>query len=189
MIAKYSNLSRPIKIVSAIVICITLFYFIGSDSTKLKSKNAAKSVRFELPQGNNENNSRFLADRSMLSEWEIMILSIAFYESRCFDDVKNKVSSATGVLQLLNEYVDDCNRIAGYNKYSYSDRLNIDKTLEMFNMIQMHYNPEKNIYKAIKLHSVGFAEADANYIDKVMRGMDIIKRYEIIRNKLQHNQE
>jgi hypothetical protein len=47
---------------------------------------------------------------------------------------------AVGLLQIHPVMVDDVNRILGFKKYQYSDRLSDKKSIEMFNIFQRHYN-------------------------------------------------
>lgn len=88
--------------------------------------------------------------------WERLITAITYVESRNDDKAYNKKSGALGRFQMKRIYVDDVNRILKMKKikrkYSYEDRKNHKKAREMFDIIQNHYNPEKDIDKAIVLH-------------------------------------
>lgn len=86
-------------------------------------------------------------------EWECFILALTWMESRHDTLAKNPKSSALGLFQQLYVYVDDCNRILGYKKYSYKDRTCPIKSREMFDIIQGHYNPQRDLDRAINLHS------------------------------------
>ena len=46
---------------------------------------------------------------------------------------------AVGVLQLHKIYVDDANRMLGENRYSYDDRYDAAKSIEMFLIVSDHY--------------------------------------------------
>lgn len=116
-----------------------------------------------------------------LGEWQIMIMAIAWVESNYNFIAKNEHSSASGILQQVIRYVDDVNRITGYEKYSYEDRFNPEKAVEMFEIIQNHYNPDKNIRIAIRIHSSGFGDENINYRGKVYQIMEIIQKYENFR--------
>ena len=65
----------------------------------------------------------------------------------------NDFSGATGILQEVKVYVKDANRIIGKRKYHPNDRKDSLKSIEMFNIIQNHYNPHHDIEKAIELHN------------------------------------
>ena len=100
--------------------------------------------------------------------WERLVHAICMVESGCDDKAKNKVSSASGRFQMLKIYVDEVNRIEGKRIYSYNDRFNPIKAREMFDIYQQHYNPNKDIDKAIVLHR---GKASEKYIKKVKSEM------------------
>ena len=90
------------------------------------------------------------------AKWERMVDAITFVESRNDDHAYNETSGALGRFQMKKIYVDDANRISqlkGLGKrFSYHDRTDRVKAREMFDIVQEHYNPEKSINKAIRLH-------------------------------------
>lgn len=63
----------------------------------------------------------------------------------------NKVSGATGCLQLMPIQVKEANRLIGRNKYKLSDRTNRAKSIEIFHLIMRHKNPEYDIHLACKI--------------------------------------
>lgn len=71
-------------------------------------------------------------------------------------------------IQLMPVYVKDANRILGEEKYSLSDRYKRDTSIEMFNVIQDHYNPTHDIAKAIKLHNPRAGRWYYNRVIKVL---------------------
>lgn len=69
--------------------------------------------------------------------------------------------------------VDDVNRILGEDVYKYEDRMNRDKSFEMFVVFQKHYNPDFNIKNGCMMWNAGadmqpFEKASA-YYEKVMK--------------------
>lgn len=100
--------------------------------------------------------------------WERLVHAICMVESGCDDNARNKTSSASGRFQMLKIYVDEVNRIEGKRIYSYNDRFNPIKAREMFDIYQQHYNPNKDIDKAIVLHRGKVSE---KYIKKVKSEM------------------
>jgi hypothetical protein len=62
---------------------------------------------------------------------------------------------AVGPFQIHKCMVDDVNRIVGYKKFSYHDRYNYNKSLEMFNTYQRFYNPDKDIEAAARMWNGG----------------------------------
>lgn len=86
-------------------------------------------------------------------KWNKLIKAIIKVESEGKSDAVNMNSGATGVIQLMPISVNDCNRIIGKKKYRLNDRYSKDRSIEMFNILQNHYNPEHDIHKAIKIQN------------------------------------
>jgi hypothetical protein len=53
-------------------------------------------------------------------------------------------TEAVGLLQIHPVMVDECNRIAGYQKYQYSDRNSDKMSVAMFWEYQNYWNPDHN---------------------------------------------
>lgn len=100
--------------------------------------------------------------------WKRLVHAICMVESGCDDSARNPKSSASGRFQMLKIYVDEVNRIKGKRAYSYNDRLNPTKAREMFEIYQQHYNPSKDIDRAIVLHR---GKVSKKYIKKVKSEM------------------
>lgn len=101
--------------------------------------------------------------------WERLVHAICMVESGCDDNAKNKTSSACGRFQMLRVYADEVNRIKGKRAYSYNDRFDPLKAREMFEIYQQHYNPNKNIDRAIILHR---GKKSKSYIKNVKQEMN-----------------
>lgn len=111
--------------------------------------------------------------------WEHMINAIIHVESKGNEKIISKNGIHHGILQISPIIVKDCNRILGKNKFKLEDRLNKEKSIEMFNIIQNYYNPNKNIEKAIRLWNGGHKYSISKtqiYYNKV------IKHYYNIKN-------
>lgn len=100
--------------------------------------------------------------------WERLVHAICMVESGFDDSARNPKSSASGRFQMLKIYVDEVNRIKGKRAYSYNDRLNPTKAREMFEIYQQHYNPSKDIDRAIVLHR---GKVSKKYIKNVKENM------------------
>ncbi len=91
----------------------------------------------------------------------------------------NAVSgNSVGVMQITPILVKDCNQILKKKKskkrYTMADRYSVAKSKEMFLLIQSHYNPEKNLEKAIRLWNGGVKysiRATNRYYKKVLAQM------------------
>lgn len=83
-------------------------------------------------------------------DWETFIKAIVWVESRGKHDAVGKCDDV-GVLQLRRIMVDEANRIIGSNHFTYQDRLDSVKSIEMFNIVQAHRNPNYCLKKAAKI--------------------------------------
>lgn len=98
-------------------------------------------------------------------EWDNFIKALIWVESEDNCEAVGKLDDV-GVLQIRKVIVDDCNRILGYDKFSYEDRKDSLKSVEMFNIIQGYYNPEKDMHFALKLWN---SKAPVSYHKKVFK--------------------
>ena len=106
------------------------------------------------------------------TDWEIFVEALIQVESEGNPKAVGKHNDV-GILQITPIYVEEVNRIIGQNKYSLSSRNSIEKSLEMFEIYQGYYNPEKIISKAIRLHN---PRAGVEYKNKVRSEMSKIKQ-------------
>ena len=104
-------------------------------------------------------------------DWDCFISAIVSVESNGKWDAKGK-NNDVGVLQITPILVRDCNRILGREKYTLADRLDSLKSVEMFNVVQKHYNPQRDYHWALKLWNSG---APLSYHRKVMDKFNEIK--------------
>lgn len=86
------------------------------------------------------------------SDWDTFILALAWVESR-WDTQAEGPTNDLGWLQITPIMVKDANRIVGYDKYTLEDRLDKDKSIEIFNVIQDEYNPDHDIQLALKIQN------------------------------------
>lgn len=88
-------------------------------------------------------------------KWGPVIEAIAMVESECKPNKVSKNGLYVGYLQISEILVRECNRIAGYKKYTYADRYDKQKSIEMFIDFQERYNPDGNMERAIRLWNSG----------------------------------
>lgn len=105
------------------------------------------------------------------SDWDIFIEALIQVES---ENNPQAVGSKddVGILQITPIYVADVNRILGEEAYFLEDRTDRKKSLEMFRILQNHYNPKLDINKAIKLHN---PRASSRYKAKILCKINKIK--------------
>lgn len=107
-------------------------------------------------------------------DWEDFTRALIWVESKGKGDAIGK-NDDVGVLQITPILVEDCNRIVGYEKYYLVDRLDSLKSVEMFNIIQDHYNPQHDYHLALKIWN---GQAPLSYHRKVMDRFNEIKLWQ-----------
>lgn len=167
------NSPKKILLFSIGVLTIGLIAGMGIGKTFRPSTDAEMTI---LSQ--EEDSTNVLVQDYFLSDWEVMILAIAKTESD-FNFLARGSRNDLGLLQATEIWVEDVNRIIGEQRYSHCDALDPVKTLEMFSIIQNHYNPDKEVTRAIHLHNPG---GDAiGYSVRVRNNIEWVKRYEKVR--------
>lgn len=118
--------------------------------------------------------------------YEPLIKAIAQVESEGNPKAISKDGSSVGLMQITKVLVKDVNQRlkekGSKKRFTYNDRLNADKSVEMFIIYQEHYNKEHNIEKAIRMWNGGIGyrknlSKTNHYYKKVM------KRYRTIKKK------
>lgn len=117
--------------------------------------------------------------RDTLTDWQIFIM--ALIEVECERNPKAKSNkNAIGPFQITSIYVKEVNRLYSTN-FTFEDAWDLEKSLTMFNLMNDHYNPAKDVDIAIKLHNPG---AGKWYSDRIKQRMKMIKFSEEVRTKL-----
>ena len=104
-------------------------------------------------------------------DWEDFTKALIWVESKGDSKAVGKLDDI-GVLQIRPIIVEDCNRILEMEVFKLEDRLDSLKSVEMFNIIQDHYNPQHDYHWALKLWNSG---APLSYHRKVMDKFNEIK--------------
>ena len=108
----------------------------------------------------------------MKDDWSILIEALIQVESEGNRFAVGKANDV-GVLQITPIYLKEVNRILQEDVYTLSERTDIDKSIEMFEIYQSRHNPSKNIEKAIMLHN---PRAGKSYLNKVLNEFNKIKQ-------------
>lgn len=104
-------------------------------------------------------------------DWELFTQALIWVESK--GDCKAVGSKDdVGVLQITPILLQDCNRILKTERFTLEDRLDSLKSVEMFNIIQDHYNPQHDYHWALKIWN---GKAPLSYHRKVMDMFNEIK--------------
>lgn len=109
-------------------------------------------------------------------DWNPVMEAIIEVESNGNHRAKN--GNQVGAMQITPILVEDCNEILKQRKstkrYKLSDRFNVEKSKEMFLLIQSWYNPKNNVEKAIRSWNGGVnysVRSTQRYYEKVMRAL------------------
>ena len=107
-------------------------------------------------------------------DWNPVMEAIIEVESNGNHRAKN--GNQVGAMQITPILVEDCNEILKQRKskkrYKLSDRFNVEKSKEMFLLIQSWYNPKKNIEKANRSWNSGVnykVKSKQRYYEKVIK--------------------
>lgn len=104
-------------------------------------------------------------------DWELFTQALIWVESKGDSKAVGKLDDI-GVLQIRPIIVEDCNRILKYEAFTLEDRLDSLRSVEMFNIIQDHYNPQHDYHLALKIWN---GKAPLSYHRKVMDKFNQIK--------------
>lgn len=107
-------------------------------------------------------------------DWDPLMDAITQVESEGKTDARN--GNCVGAMQIAPILVQDCNDILkqrGENRrFTLKDRFNVEKSREMFILIQSKYNPANNIERAIRIWNGGVHyknKSTQRYYVKVMK--------------------
>ena len=114
-------------------------------------------------------------------DWTKVIDAIVKVESKGNPKAYNQNGNCAGILQIVPILVKECNQILKEKKstkrYTVSDRYDVQKSKEMFILLQEHFNSEHSVEKAIKCWNCGFytknwKNKSVGYYKKVMKYYD-----------------
>lgn len=110
-------------------------------------------------------------------DWNPVIDAIIQVESKGNPKAHNKNGDCVGILQITKVLVKEVNnslKLKGSTKrYTYQDRWDVEKSKEMFIIIQERFNKQNNVEKAIRGWNGGMGNwktpKTLNYYKKVMK--------------------
>ena len=110
--------------------------------------------------------------------WNKVIDAIIKVESKGNPKAFNPNGDCAGILQITPGLVKQCNiwlkAKKSKKRYTLKDRYNVEKSKEMFIMVQKYYNPSNDIEKAIRIWNggPGYTKKGTNgYYKKVMKNL------------------
>lgn len=85
-------------------------------------------------------------------DWHKFIDAVMYIESGHKYDAVG-LANDVGVLQITPIYVKEVNRILGEQRFTLEDRFDKYKSIQMFEVMNDKYNPERSFYKAMRIHN------------------------------------
>lgn len=96
-------------------------------------------------------------DKADAYDWTRVIEAIIVVESE--GDPRAVSGQSVGAMQITPILVRECNDILSRRgvkkRYTLADRYSVEKSKEMFVIIQSHFNPQHNVERAIRLWNGG----------------------------------
>ena len=84
-----------------------------------------------------------------------ILLSFMWYESKYDVNAEQTVTKARGVLQILPIMIEEANRLRSLQKssirYTWDDAWSVEKSIEIWYLVQNHHNPNYNLQEACKI--------------------------------------
>ena len=109
-------------------------------------------------------------------DWNPVMDAIIQVESKGNPKAHNKNGDCAGILQITPGLVKQCNTWLKAKKskkrYTLTDRYNVQKSKEMFVMVQSYYNKSNDVEKAIRIWNGGpgyTIKGTNGYFNKVMK--------------------
>lgn len=104
-----------------------------------------------------------------IDPWDLFVEAVIWRESRGDSNAIGDSGKAVGVLQIHPIMVREANRIVAMNGgqkdlYSYEDRYDRDKSIEMFKIVQDYHNKEHDMRKALDIWNHNHPDSYRNEI-------------------------
>lgn len=104
-----------------------------------------------------------------IDPWDLFVEAVIWRESRGDANAIGDSGKAVGVLQIHPIMVREANRIIAMNggqkdMYSYDDRYDRDKSIEMFKVVQDYHNKEHDLRKALDIWNHNHPDSYRNEI-------------------------
>ena len=150
------------------IIRVVLVMFLCLSTVSLKAENLA------------ELGGRNATVEAQQYDWSKVMDAIIYVESR--GNVMAVSGKSVGPMQITPVLVAECNNILKSRKinkrYTLKDRYDLEKSKEMFLLIQSHANPRNNVEQAIRSWNGGYkysVKRTQKYYERVMRRLQAIQ--------------
>ena len=147
------------KLVLFLYICIavtTILYFNSRNKTNYTVVEKIELVEIDMV-------SDIAVTESVVTNWDNFIEAIIWKESRGNENCAGDNGKAIGVLQIHPIMVREANRILKMKGkeevYTYEDRLNRAKSIEIFNIVQNFHNKSHDFERALQIWNKNHPES------------------------------
>lgn len=167
------NIANIFLVISFVITTILLWVCVHQRNEARRDANRFFDDAIELREYKDANirlDSLKLAKKAQ--EWDALIQALIIIETEGQINPEKAIGDngkAVGVLQIHPDVIDDV-RIAGYD-YTLKDRYDREKSIEIWNAWQSIYNPEKDIWKAIKRHNPRISYLSCERIIAIMNSI------------------
>lgn len=164
------NIANIFLVISFVITTILLWVCVHQRNEARRDANRFFDDTIELREYKDANiKLDSLKSAKIDQEWNALIEALIIVESQGVEMATGDNGRAIGVLQIHPDVIDDV-RIAGYD-YTLKDRYDREKSIEIWNAWQSIYNPEKDIWKAIKRHNPRISYLSCERIIAIMNSM------------------
>ena len=143
---------RQFILLELLLACFFIISFYHTRQSNKEQTQQLEDLIFELVVNDTNKIDIHIVD------WHLFTTALMKVESDHSTTIIGKNDDA-GVLQITPIYVKEVNRILGQQKYSLADRFDKYKSIEMFEVMNSRYNPEKSFYKAMRIHNPNAPES------------------------------
>lgn len=140
------------ELIPILTLVLSVSIIIGSRIERVENKKYYEAIIYSLEQTivELEQHGYDYEDHNA-AEWETWMLATAWVESQWNDNAVGDDGRAAGFLQLWEDKVQDANEWVGEERYTLEDRLNRQKSIEIYNIIAERYNPDHDLHLQLKI--------------------------------------
>lgn len=158
---------KPIILSTLACLISFLSFFVGVPNKEHDDNKLIDEIKFD---GNYDTINAPIID-TIDSNWDILTEAIIWVESRGNEAAVGQKDDI-GVLQIRPIFVQEANRIIGFEKYSLDDRYSRDRSIEIWNVVQQRHNPNCDHFIAIDIHN---PNAPNNYVNQIIMEYNALK--------------
>ena len=147
-------------VIAMVFLCVSTVKLVGAKHMKYETSDSETSLVSEKTE-------------ESIDSWDLFVEAVIWRESRGNTSAIGDGGKAVGVLQIHPIMVREANRIIAMkggekDTYTYDDRYNREKSIEMFKVVQDYHNKEHDMVKALQIWNKNHPDSYRN---------DIMRKY------------